>query len=194
MTTSSNEKKHQNLINKFFLFFYWRKLIGLLRLIDFSRAVEVGCGEGYGLVRLREKYPSASWQGLDLSPRAVEQARARNKDIPILTGDVRSLPYPDNSFDLVLCLEVLEHLRDFKLALEEIVRVASKYIIISVPREPWFSWGSLLAGRYLKFGGRHPEHVNFWSPRQIVGIVANQSKIKAVRKTLFWTIILAVKE
>ena len=53
----------------------------------------------------------------------------------ILKADITSLPFPDNAFDLVTCLEVIEHLDNEKmlLAIRELERVTKKYIIISIP-------------------------------------------------------------
>lgn len=54
---------------------------------------------------------------------------------PDKVGDVRKLPFQDNSFDLVMCCQVLEHLpfSDFEKALREIARVSKKHAVISLP-------------------------------------------------------------
>jgi len=54
--------------------------------------------------------------------------------------DIQDLDYDDNSFDIVLALEVLEHVPDPIEAISELKRVAKKQLIISVPNEPWFSF------------------------------------------------------
>lgn len=62
---------------------------------------------------------------------------------PTVVGDVRSLPFPDNSFDAVVAFEVLEHipLADAQIAVAEIARVTSKTFIMSVPyRRAGFEW------------------------------------------------------
>ncbi len=52
------------------------------------------------------------------------------------TADVRSLPFPDNSFDVTMACQVLEHIpfTDFEKGLFELSRVSSKYVLISLPR------------------------------------------------------------
>ena len=53
--------------------------------------------------------------------------------------DVQNLSFPDKSFDIVLCQQVLEHVHDPVKAISELKRVAGKQLIISVPYEPFFT-------------------------------------------------------
>jgi ubiquinone/menaquinone biosynthesis C-methylase UbiE len=53
--------------------------------------------------------------------------------------DVQNLSFEDNSFDIVLCQEVLEHVPDPIAAMKELKRVAKKQLVISVPNEPFFT-------------------------------------------------------
>ncbi len=68
---------------------------------------------------------------------------------PDYVGDLRELPFDDNSFDLVMCCEVLEHLpfSEFEKALSEIKRVSKKNAIISIPNS------SKIVGIHFKFPG-----------------------------------------
>jgi len=59
------------------------------------------------------------------------------------------LPYQDNSFDCVLCLDTLEHLDNIHEVFDELCRVTSKYLIISLPN-PWVSFTGMLRGGYYK--------------------------------------------
>ena len=60
------------------------------------------------------------------------------------------LPYVDNSFDCVLCLDVLEHLDNIHEVFDELCRVTRKYLIISLPN-PWASFMGMLRGGYYKY-------------------------------------------
>jgi 2-polyprenyl-3-methyl-5-hydroxy-6-metoxy-1,4-benzoquinol methylase len=80
-------------------------------------------------------------------------------------GSVQALPFAARSFDMVTCLEVLEHLADPAAAVRELARVARGAIVVSVPHEPYFQLGNLLRGKYLSENGNHPEHVQHWNPR-----------------------------
>ena len=80
-------------------------------------------------------------------------------------GSVYTLPFADRSFDVVTCLEVLEHLNDPRAAAEELQRVARKAVVLSVPYEPYFRIGNVLRGHYVTRLGNHPEHVQHWNLR-----------------------------
>jgi len=93
-----------------------------------SSILDVGCGDGRVTNRLVSRYSKVV--GLESSREALRYVEAEK-----LLGSVDSLPLADRSFALILCCEVLEHLpfRVYPKALEEIERVAAKYIIVTVP-------------------------------------------------------------
>ncbi len=165
---STNYAKYQNLINKFFLHFFFAQVDKILKQRQGklpARILEVGCGEGFVLSRLAKLFPQAEIVGVDIDDQALTKAKELCPQAKLLNGDVQQLSFADNQFDLVVCLEVLEHLPEPTKALQEIVRVSRGDILISVPWEPWFSWGNFLRGRWLKTWGRHPEHINYWTKK-----------------------------
>ena len=81
--------------------------------------LEVGCGTGLILERLGRRARSAV--GVDLSPGMLERARARGLEVH--QSDASSLPFDDESFDLVVSFKVLAHVEDIGGALREIHRV-----------------------------------------------------------------------
>jgi SAM-dependent methyltransferase len=85
-----------------------------------GRALDVGCGDG----RLTTELEAAELTAADVSPVALERARARLTGARVveLEPDAR-LPFDDGSFELVLAAETLEHVRDVQLLLSEIRRV-----------------------------------------------------------------------
>jgi 2-polyprenyl-6-hydroxyphenyl methylase/3-demethylubiquinone-9 3-methyltransferase len=83
--------------------------------------LDVGCGSGYHLARLRRRGYDAV--GLDGSAAMLVQARAHAPGLPVVIGDVESLPFPAQSFDVVVCIEVLRYLRDTATCINEIARV-----------------------------------------------------------------------
>jgi SAM-dependent methyltransferase len=85
------------------------------------RALDVGCGPGHHLGRLNARGFEVA--GVDGSPEMLAHARAGNPGVELRQADVESLPFPDASFDLVLCLEVLRYLPDPHRCLSEIARV-----------------------------------------------------------------------
>ncbi len=84
-----------------------------------SRLLDAGCGSGRTLEEL-SSYGQAS--GVDLSPVAVEAARRRGQS-DVRQGAVEALPFADASFDVVTCLDVIEHTPDDRVSLAELLRV-----------------------------------------------------------------------
>lgn len=94
---------------------------------DVHSVLDVGCGDGQFLRWLPDGYQKV---GLDFSREALSRVGA-----PKVQGTVEALPFPDASFDLVTCFEVIEHLspQAFEPALRELERVSRRYIMVSVP-------------------------------------------------------------
>lgn len=94
--------------------------------------LDVGCAEGL-YVKYSTKQGIFS-VGVDIALSKLSNA-SNNSDfsLPYLCADVQKLPFDNESFEVVLALEVLEHVPDYKVALDEIFRVSNKYVIISVP-------------------------------------------------------------
>ena len=126
--------------------------------------------------------------GVDLSAYSVARvagaaARRRGAD-----GDVTALPFTDGGFDLVLCLEVLEHLDDPAAAVRELARVARRRRRRLRSPEPWFRLGSLLRGKYVRSLGNHPEHVNQFNRRRLATLLEPAVDVRGVRSAFPWLI------
>lgn len=108
---------------------------GETRLAEEKRALDIGCAHGI-LTRLLSERGYNSF-GIDIDRDRVETARKNfgNTRLHFDVQDARSLEFPYQSFDLVLCLEVIEHLRDPEELLTEIRRVLRPegLLIISTP-------------------------------------------------------------
>ena len=149
--------------------------------------LDAGCGEGETLVRLAGTLPDRV-AALDISPEAVEFTAARLPGAEVCQGSVYELPFADHAFELVLCLEVLEHLRDPAAALRELDRVSAASVLVSVPHEPWFRAGSLLRGKYVRTLGNHPEHINHWNPRTLRQLLETRFEVISLSRSFPWLI------
>lgn len=94
--------------------------------------LDVGCGNGAFLKYLEDNGPNIKKAGFERSQTAIANKVCKSE---IITGSSDRIDYPDNSFDVVLALEVIEHLpfRIYESTIKELQRIASKHIIISVP-------------------------------------------------------------
>jgi SAM-dependent methyltransferase len=153
-----------------------------------GRVLEVGCGEGNQLRKLTAALPDAELVGLDLAP--PDRVDGSHPAV-LVCGSVLALPYADHSFDLVLALEMLEHVDDPGAALTEIARVAADTVLLSVPWEPVWRAGNLARGRYLGQLGNTPGHVQHFTRRGFLRLVARHFRIDAVKRPLPWTMVRA---
>ena len=96
--------------------------------------LDVGCGTGSTLARYAADHRAT---GVDASPEAVAAARARVPRATVDRAEAESLPFADESFDVVFLLDVLEHADD-RAALAEVARVlrAAACAVASVPAMP----------------------------------------------------------
>jgi len=194
----SNYQKHTsgNPVIRALIRGFYRHLIDLLKAHHPSPSsiLDAGCGEGFTLDVLRKKFPSAFLQGVDISEPALQMARDQFPCLNVSSGDIHQLPFLDQAFELVVCTEVLEHLAQPASALKELCRVSKRYVLLSVPDEPWFSIGNLLSGRYLKRFGNNPEHVQRWSSKGFIRFTRIPDlKLIAVRRPFPWTLLLLEK-
>jgi ubiquinone/menaquinone biosynthesis C-methylase UbiE len=106
--------------------------------------LDVGCGNGAFLKYLEDNGSVIKKIGYERSQTAVAKKVCTSE---IISGSAEKITFPDNSFDVVLALEVIEHLPFgiFESTLEELQRVAAKNIIISVP---YNEKGRLMKCRY----------------------------------------------
>src|SRR5262245_10632380 len=98
-----------------------------LSLNGTKRLLDVGCGTGYSLVWLRDRFKFDQVYGVDLSPHAAEFWRARGLDTVALAS-ADKLPFGENEFDLVTCFDVIYQLNDERAgaAISEIHRVLNR--------------------------------------------------------------------
>ena len=164
--TSANKQKylHRDRLSLWHLRSVMEAIYRLLAQSEPKSVLDAGCGEGFVTKYLADRDPRLRLTGVDVSPEAIEYAQARFGDVArFCTGSVFTLPFSDNSFDTVVCSEVLEHINDAERAVQELKRVARRYVLITVPREPIFKWLNDFA-RAIKFS-QDPEHVNFWTSK-----------------------------
>jgi ubiquinone/menaquinone biosynthesis C-methylase UbiE len=155
-----------------------------------AAVLEVGVGEGEVSGRLRTRYPEASFVGVDL-PDDDLAGQWRSRGVAGLFGDIARLPFPADRFDLVLAIEVLEHVPDPEAALAEIARVARDRVVLSVPREPIWRAANLARGKYIGALGNTPGHIQHWSTRSFARLVGARFEVVSVRTPLPWTMVAA---
>jgi ubiquinone/menaquinone biosynthesis C-methylase UbiE len=120
-----------------------------------KKILDVGCHGGKLTSEIQKKLPKAQIDGIDISKQAISFAKQKYKKIHFKVGRAEKLPYKANSFNLVTCFEVLEHVPNPEIVISEISRVLKKrgQTIILVPSENllfqmiWYFWTHLGPGR-----------------------------------------------
>lgn len=87
-----------------------------------KRVLDAGCGKGRYAALLHRKFPRAKITALDISAQMLAHVPA---GIQRVQNGLLSLPFPDGSFDAVLCIEALEHAVNIQAAVHELTRVLS---------------------------------------------------------------------
>jgi SAM-dependent methyltransferase len=102
------------------------------------KVLDAGCGTGGLIRRLERRHADWRWTGIDVEPLACELARTRCA-AGIVEGSLAMLPFAANSFDAVVCSDVLYHLDDDASALQELARVLAPggVVVINVPAHRW---------------------------------------------------------
>jgi SAM-dependent methyltransferase len=155
-----------------------------------TRILEVGVGEGQVMGRLRDRFPGVPLIGVDLPDVALVDAW-RADGLACAFGDATTLPFADDSFDLVLAIEVLEHVPSPQLALLELRRVCRSTLVASVPFEPVWRVGNMARRRYLRELGNTPGHVNHWTRWGFARFVGAGFHVDRVASPLPWTMVRA---
>lgn len=108
--------------------------------------LDVGCGKGFLLDLIQKHFPGIQLHGADFV------AYPNHNKHPFTQTDARKLPFPDKSFDLVICTHTIEHISPAEDLVKELKRVARDKLIVITPRQKYFYYTL-------------DEHVNFF-PQQ----------------------------
>jgi len=154
---------------------------------------EVGCGEGFWVQKWIKQ--GISTRGSDFSAKVIEIARqnamSQNLDPSIFSiKSIYDLEPKQHSADLIVCCEVLEHLKEPEQALASLQRVTQNYLILSVPREPIWRILNVMRGKYIRSWGNTPGHIQHWSSRKFIELVSQYFTVTTINKPLPWTMLL----
>jgi 2-polyprenyl-3-methyl-5-hydroxy-6-metoxy-1,4-benzoquinol methylase len=190
---SSNLRKYQskNVFKRTALNLFFKSLLEME--FEGDAILDAGCGEGFGALNILSKYPDGKVFGVDLSADAVAAAKSIVPQMPSAVADVTRLPFPDKQFDVVVSLEVLEHLPQPELAVEMYKKLSRRYILLSVPNEPVFRTLRMLEGSDLLRWGDHPKHINHWNFISFARFLQRQGLRVIARRVPFpftWVIVL----
>ncbi len=142
----------------------WNRAANNLGLPRGARVLDLGCAFGYGTRFLCNRYDA---YGHDLSSAYIDRARRSVPSAAFTCGPANIVPYPDDFFDGVVLLDVLEHVPDERAVLDEIARVLRSQgrLVLSVPNQGWLApWDSLnVYARWFGSGDPAPTEDPSWT-------------------------------
>jgi 2-polyprenyl-3-methyl-5-hydroxy-6-metoxy-1,4-benzoquinol methylase len=154
--------------------------------------LDVGCGEGVLVHRWAQRLSDGRVVGVDLEEQSIQAgwAERRAPNLSYRVIESAELPFADGEFDLAAAIEVLEHVPDPERTLAEMARCATGHLLVSVPREPLWRMLNMARGAYWPALGNTPGHINHFSRRAFIRMLARHGEVVEVRSPFPWTMLL----
>jgi len=172
-----------------------RFMEGLSSLFDATQptgsVLEIGCGEGFVSGWLSQRHQGETYVGVDLDGEDIANLRAKFPDVEAHQGSIYELGFLERDFDVIVCAEVLEHLDDPAAALRQMLSKNPKWLVLSVPNEPWFCASNFLRGKNVSRLGNDPGHVNLWGRRGFRRVIEPFVAVERHETAYPWQMVLA---
>jgi SAM-dependent methyltransferase len=154
--------------------------------------LDVGCGEGVLTLAWAERLGERRIVGIDLDDLKLreEWERRGRSNLEFRAEEATSLSFVNGEFDMATAVEVLEHVPEPEATLTEMARVARRWLLVSVPREPLWRALNMARGAYWRALGNTPGHVNHWSKRGFVGLLERYGTVEEARSPFPWSMAL----
>jgi len=154
--------------------------------------LEVGCGEGLILERLKDRFPERHIAGIDIEPENISICRKHG--LEAIQADVYNLPFLNESFDCCLCIDVFEHLSSPLEALNQMKEVLchNGRLIVVIPNDRNFFLARMAFGK-IKEAFYNAGHVKIWSPSKLKSFLKKEGFSVMENKNIplaFWSISL----
>lgn len=179
------------LINNFYLSLAKKVLKNILHKVE--NFLEIGCGAAESTLRILPIIGNIKYEATEYDERYIEAINKRNLPFKVTQENVYNIKRSNATYDCVIMLEVLEHLENYDIALKELFRVSSKYVIISVPNEPLWRILNLMRFKYIKNLGNTPGHINHWNKNSLKKLLSRYGEVKTIVTPLPWIIMLIEK-
>jgi ubiquinone/menaquinone biosynthesis C-methylase UbiE len=147
--------------------------------VDGLFILDCACGKG-PLLKYFSEYTKSKPIGVDISNFALEKAKKYSQ---VVRASIYSLPFKDNSFDIVISAETIEHLESPEKGIEELCRVCKNFLFLTFPNYFNFRGIYLLYRKYIKkkpLGSEQPIERRLIFPQIILWLKKRGFKIKKI--------------
>lgn len=135
-----------------------KKVLGFLQGVQPGSLLDVGSGRGAFLFPFLDRFPWVETTSIDLLDHRIDFLQTLSagglQNLKAVQADLCSQPFPEQSFDVVTLLEVLEHIPDVQAAVSAAVRMGRKYIVVTVPSKE----------------DNNPEHIHLLTKEVLTGL------------------------
>lgn len=195
----ANYYQHGIKHNLFQRFWHTNRFKEIKKMIDdksLETLLDVGSHSGKFTYEISKALPKTKIYGIDISKDAIEYASIKYKNVSFKVAEAESLPFKNNFFDFVTCLEVIEHIQNPKLVITEIRRVLKKGgdVLFLVPSENtlfkliWYFWIKLGPGKVWNH-----THINQFSNYSLDNLLKKNGFKVNKRKKFLFGMLLAIK-
>lgn len=135
--------------------------------------LDVGCASGWFLSELIKKFPDAKGVGIDVYKEAIDFGKKKYKNLTLIKADAHKIPLRSNTFDIIVCCEVLEHVENPEKVIAEMRRLLKKdgTLIVEIDtgnwlfRLVWYFWTNLRKGVW------RDSHIHLFDTEKIRSLV-----------------------
>ena len=133
------------------------------------KLLDTGCASGWFISEINSRHPNFECFGVDVHKKAIEYGKKTYPQISFFHADAHRLPFPQNFFDIVVCMEVLEHVVDPQKIMEEIKRTAKPNGMIIVSMDSGNLLFALAWSVWKKFKGKvwQEAHLHKFTPGKL---------------------------
>lgn len=155
-----------------------------LKYINPLNILDVGSASGWFLSELKKEFKNSECVGIDTHKAAINYGKKKYKNIKLVRADAHKIPFKENTFEVIVCCEVLEHVEEPEVVIKEMKRVLKRNgrLIIEIDtgnwlfKLIWYFWTNLRKGVW------RDSHIHSFSVEKLKRLfVKNGLKIKEMK-------------
>ena len=160
--------------------------------------LDLGCGEGHFLAMVEKRFPAARLAGVDLSEENIRYAKGILKKAKLIRGDAAKTNLPGSSFDVVLALELLDHVESDGALISEAWRLLKPkgMLVISIPDSSMLLWNVTWSVWTRTLGRRwEGKHLREYDERRLTRLLeSNGFRVKGKARALLGCVMILACE